>query len=328
MLGLYLKQPSELELREFETQSEIRDHEARIRLLLGGICGSDLSVYKGKIPHAKYPLSPGHELLGEVVEAGESVELPIGSRAVVQPNTYCDKCEFCLKGQTNICENKQSLGVNSDGGFQEEFIIDSKYLIPVPEDLPDHKAVLAEPLSVVVHALGKVEINQRLSVAIVGCGTEGMLALTLTNYLGADITAVDINQKKLEKVNKYFPDVTAALPSEVEGKYDVVIEAAGARASVEQAFELVKPGGSLVLVGLTPEATLPVNTIVRGEITLYGSIIYTAPQDFYKSLEFLRDDEFDVDSIISEMFPFQNFNKAYEMALTGEHGKILLDFRK
>jgi len=327
MLGLYLEKPSKLELREFDVDTIIKEDEVRVRLILGGICGSDVSVYKGSIPHATYPIRPGHELLGEIIEAGAKSGVEVGNRIVVQPNTYCGECEYCLKGKTNICENKSSLGVNSNGGFSEEFTISSKYTVLVPDDVPDRKAVLVEPLSVIVHALEKVNINKHTSVAVIGCGTEGMLALTLTNYLGADITAVDINENKLVKIRKYFKNVETSLPQDVKGKYDIVIEAAGARASVEQALTLVKPGGAMVMIGMTTEATFPVNEIVRREITLYGSIIYTAPKDFLKSIDYLQREDFNVDAIISEMFDFKNYDKAYEAALSGEYGKILLNFR-
>lgn len=327
LLGIYIEKPNKLELKKFEVQSLLNDNEVRVRLILGGICGSDLGVYKGIFPHAKYPIRAGHELIGEIIESGEKSEVDVGERVVIQPNTFCGECEYCLKGKTNICKDKSSLGVNSNGGFLEEFIISSKYIVPVPVEVPNNKAVLIEPFSVIVHALEKVEINKNTSVAIIGCGTEGMLALTLAEYLGAHITAIDINENKIQKVKKYFKNVETLLPQEVKDNYDVVIEAAGARASVEQGLNLVKPGGSMVMIGITSVASLPVNRIVRSEITLYGSIIYTAPEDFLKSIDYLKNDDFNVDAVISEVFHFKDYDKAYKAALSGEYGKILLNFR-
>ncbi len=328
MLGLYLNKPEEMELRELPSSTIIKDDEVKIRLIYGGICGSDLSVYKGRLAHATYPICPGHELLGTILEAGKDVTYELGKRVVVMPNSFCGTCEFCRKGKTNLCEHKQSLGVNTNGGFSEEFIISSKYILPVPTELSNERAVLIEPFAVIVHALKKVEITKETSVAIIGCGTEGMLAMSLADYLGANITGIDINQAKLEKVKSSFPNIQTLLPDDAKGKlFDIVIEAAGARSSFEQGVELVKPGGAMILVGITQEATIPVIHVVRKEITLLGSIIYNLPDDFLKSIEYLSKEDFNADPIISKIYHFTDYAKAYEDATSGKFGKIVLDFK-
>lgn len=328
MLGLYLKNPSEIELREFTISSPLMGDEVKIKLIYGGICGSDVSVFKGKIAHATYPIRPGHEIVGEITEVGPDAKLEIGKRVVVTPNSFCGHCEYCLQGKPNICSHKKSLGVTVDGVFSQECIISSKYVLPVPENLSDEKAVLIEPFAVIVHAFKRVEIKAGMSVAIIGCGTEGMLAITLANLLGAKITAIDINPEKFEKV-KEIGDIKTRLPQDVKGEtFDIVLEAAGARASVEQSVDLVKPGGSLVIVGLTPEATFPVTQMVRKELSIYGSIIYNFPCDFLKSVDYLMKDEFNVDAVISKVFNFTDYKEAYDAACSGQYGKIILNFKE
>ncbi|MFD0828588.1 zinc-dependent alcohol dehydrogenase [Neobacillus sp. M.A.Huq-85] len=329
MLGLYLKNPGELELKDFFPITNLQDDEVKIKLIYGGICGSDVGVYKGKLGHAKYPLIPGHELVGEIIEAGKNANFAKGTRVVVTPNTFCDQCENCLNGRKNICKNKQSLGVNITGIFAEEITISSKYVLPIPDQLPSEKAVLIEPFAVIVHAFQKINVTKDTSVCIIGCGTEGMLSIALAKYLGAQVTAVDINVKKLEKVRNEFEGVETALPEEVsEAAFNVVIEAAGARASAEQTVQIVKPGGTIVYIGLVPEATFPVMQIVRNEITLKGSIIYSFPEDFEKCVEYLMDQDFDVKPVVSNIFPLKDFEKAYGDALSGQYGKILINFRE
>ncbi|WP_088104454.1 zinc-dependent alcohol dehydrogenase [Halalkalibacter urbisdiaboli] len=329
MLSLYLNNPSQLELKEFPSVSSLTADEVKIKLIYGGICGSDVGVYRGKIPHAIYPVRPGHELVGTIIEAAEQAVLPVGTRVVIGPNTFCSECEYCQKGLTNICVHKESLGVNKDGGFSEEFVISSKFVMPIPDHLSDEQAVLIEPFSVIVHALEKVAIKKGTSVAIIGSGTEGMLAISLAHFLGADITAIDINEDKLTKVENSFQGVKTALPADVsENTYEVVIEAAGVAASVAQAIEIVKPGGDIVLVGMAPEANLPVVRIVRKEITLYGSIIYNFPADFQKSVEFLSQDSFNAEPVISKILPFKDYATAYEDAVSGKYGKIILNFKE
>jgi L-iditol 2-dehydrogenase len=329
MLGLYLKNPGELELKEVPAISGLKEDEVKIKLIYGGICGSDVGVYKGKLGHAKYPLVPGHELVGEITEAGNNAPFTVGTRVVVTPNTFCGECENCLNGRRNICENKQSLGVNITGIFSEEITISSKYVLQIPEQLPSERAVLTEPFAVIVHAFEKINITKDSAVAVIGCGTEGMLSIALAKYLGAQVTAIDINEKKLEKVGRGFAGVKTALPQEVqEAAFNIVIEAAGVRSSAEQTLQIIKPGGTIVYIGLAPEATFPVMQIVRNEITLKGSIIYNFPEDFEKSVEYLMDENFNIKPVVSNVFPLRDYAKAYSDALSGQYGKILIDFRK
>lgn len=327
MLGLQLKKPGELELKEFSFKSPLKENEVKIRLIYGGICGSDVSVYKGKIGHATYPVRPGHELVGRIIEVGNNVKWDLGTKVVITPNTFCGECESCLKEKRNICINKKSLGVNVDGIFSEEITISSKYVLPIPEAISDEKAVLIEPFAVIVHAFEKATISKNTSVAVIGCGTEGMLAITLASYLGARVTAIDINQAKLQKVKAVF-GANILTPSEVKDEqYDVVIEAAGVKDAVEQSVQIVKQGGSVILIGLTPEATLPIIQIVRNEVTILGSIIYNFPEDFTKCITYLQNEDFNVLPIISKVIPLKDFEKAYNCAVSGECGKILIDFK-
>lgn len=327
MLELYLKRPYELELRESHSSDFLQEGDVKIKLIYGGICGSDLRVYQGGLAHASYPIRPGHELVGTIIEAGKAAPYKVGTRVVIFPNSFCGECDLCLKGKTNICPHKKSIGVNADGGFSEVMIISAKYVLPVPEDLTDERAILIEPLAVVVHALKKVELTKDTTVAIVGSGNEGMLAVVLTHYLGAKVTALDINPVKLEMVRK-LADIKVMAPNDVgDEKFDVVIEAAGAKSAVEQAIRMVRPGGAVVLIGMIPQADLPIVDIVRNEITLYGSIIYSFPDDFLDSIEYLSDVNLNIDPIITHILPFTEFNKAYEFAISGKSGKVILDFR-
>lgn len=327
MRGLFLNKPGDLELKQMQSPRILEKDEVKIKLIYGGICGTDLRVFHGEIDYASYPIRPGHELVGEIIEVGGKALYPIGMRVVIQPNSYCGECDQCSKGKKNICLHKRTIGVNVDGGFSEQFVISSKYVLPIPEELSNERAVLIEPFSVVVHAFKKVNIVEGSSVAVIGCGTEGMLAVMLANYLGANVTAIDINQEKLDKI-KTFGKIKTLKPQDLkEEKFDVVFEAAGVRASVEQALQIVDSGGSVVLIGIVSEASLPVVRVVRSEITLYGTIIYDYPADFLQSIEYLMQDDFDVQPIIAEIIPFMEYERAYKEAISGKHGKVILDFR-
>lgn len=328
-MELLLKKPFEIELRECASLPSPCGDEVKIELVYGGICGTDLSVFKGAVQYATYPVRPGHEVVGVIVEAGTEALYPPGTRVVVLPNSFCGTCVKCRMGKTNICLHKKSMGINTDGGFSEEIVVSSRFVLPIPDDLPDEKAVLIEPLAVIVHAFQKVKLGKGTSVAIIGCGNEGKLAVLLASFLGADVTAVDINPAKLEVVRQMGHKVRTVLPEELQGEtFDVVIEAAGTKSSIESGIQLVTPGGSMVLVGITQEATFPVAHVVRSELTLYGSIIYSFPDDFLKTIEYLRNEHFAVEPVISKIMPLSSFKQAYESAFSGDYGKIILDFRR
>jgi len=328
MLELYLEKPSHLTIKKAVPVQNLKDNEARVQVIYGGICGSDLRVLRGTIPYAVYPCRPGHEILGIVTEAGKNSPYKPGTRVISYPNTYCGKCEFCLQGKTNICQNKKSFGVTVNGLFANEIIIDTEFLVEVPAELANERAILTEPFAVNVHALKRASITKGTSVAVVGCGTEGLLAVALLNYIGADITVLDINPAKMQKATTFNTAIKTLSPTQVTDQlFDVVIEAAGVKAAIEQAFMLVKPGGSLITLGITSdEVIFPSLHVTRSEMNIYGSIIYTK-KDFAEAFCFLQDPKFDVSPVLSKIMPFAEYAKAFEDALSGNFTKIVLDFR-
>jgi len=316
-------------MKESDSPPAPKDNEVKVKVIYGGICGSDLRVFKGSIPYATYPCRPGHEILGMVVEAGQKSPHRVGTKVVSFPNTYCGKCEFCLEGKTNICQEKKSFGVTVDGLFAQEIIIDSEFVVPIPSDMAEERAILIEPFAVNVHALKRASITKGTSVAVIGCGTEGLLAIALLSHKGADITVLDIISAKMEKAKSFGKHIKAIHPADVKGQvFDVVVEAAGVKASVEQAFQLVKPGGAMISLGITgDEISYPALRITRSEITIYGTIIYTK-KDFADALALLQDPTFNVAPVLSKIVPFAKYREAFADALTGNFAKIVLDFKQ
>ncbi|SDH99803.1 zinc-dependent alcohol dehydrogenase [Alteribacillus bidgolensis] len=301
---------------------------ARVKTEYGGICGSDLSVYKGKLAHANYPVVMGHELYGTVVEADDKGLFTEGQKVVVQPNLSCGECDLCHKGKKNICRNKQTLGVTKDGGFTSYIDVPVTNLLTIPEEMDGKLAVLIEPLAVVVHAFRNVTVEKGDTVAVLGCGTEGMLSSILANLLGADVTAVDINEEKLKRMDVH-KEIKAGLPEMLEEEYDHVVEAAGVPKTIEQSFDVVKPGGNILAVGITGEpVNIDVNKLVRSEVSVFGSIIYDFPKDFERALHFLKNNPEPFSHVVSEIYPFSDYEKAFETALFGTAGKVLIDFKE
>lgn len=316
-------------LKKMSPLPQPQHDEVKVKVIYGGICGSDLRVFEGKVPYATYPVRPGHELIGTIIEKGPNANFSIGDRVIVVPNTFCDECNMCTKGYRNICRHKKSLGINLDGGFSQEFMISSKYLLSVPDEITDEKAVLIEPLAVIVHAFKKVKIDKDSRVAIIGCGNEGLLATLYAAYMGAEVTVIDINPRKKELAKQINDNITFLYPQDVtDEKFDVVIESAGVKNAVEQAFKLVNSSGSLVIIGLAKEANIPVVDIVRNEINVFGSVIYHFPDDYLDTINLLSDPKFKAEKVISKIMHFKEYEKAYKYAKSGDYGKIILNFKE
>jgi len=329
MRELYLEKPGDLKMKESGPAPAPKDNEVKVKVIYGGICGSDLRVFRGTIPYASYPCRPGHEILGTVVEAGKKSPHKVGSKVASFPNTYCGKCEFCLQGRTNICKDKKSFGVTVDGLFAQEIIMDSEFVVPIPSDMLEERAILVEPFAVNVHALKRTRITKETSVAVIGCGTEGLLAIALLSHMGVDVTVLDVIPLKMEKAKSFGKNIRALHPADVKDQmFDVVVEAAGVKASIEQAFQLVKPGGSMISLGIIgEEVRYPALRITRSEITIYGTIIYTK-KDFADALALLQDPTFNVGPVLSKIVLFTKYQEAFADALTGNFSKIVLDFKQ
>lgn len=327
MLELYLDKPTDLRMREAAVLSP-KDHEVKVRVHYGGICGSDVRVYKGLLPYAHYPCRPGHEILGTVIEAGKDSKVKVGTKIVSFPNTYCGKCEYCLAGKTNICKEKKSFGVTVDGLFAQEVVLDSEFAVPIPDDIPEERAILIEPFSVNVHALKKVKVDKDTKVAVVGCGTEGLLCISILTYLAADITVLDIVPAKMDRAKSFGGNIRSLSPADVTDQvFDVVVEAAGSKDSIEMAMKIVKPGGALIAFGICGDAIdYPALRITRSEITIFGSIIYTK-QDFADAITYLMDPAFNVAPVLSKIVPYAGYQQAFSDALSGNFAKIVLDFK-
>ncbi|SIS51906.1 zinc-dependent alcohol dehydrogenase [Alicyclobacillus vulcanalis] len=329
MRQLVMEAPSRLRLTEADAAGSPAAGEVRLRTIMGGICGSDAKVYHGHLRHASYPVRPGHELVARVVEVGAGVEVAPGDRVVIIPNTYCGECGPCRRGQTNICERKASIGINAPGGFAEDWVLEAKYVVPVPDEVSNVQAAMVEPFAVAWHAVHRAPIGAGDEVLVLGSGTEGAFCAMLARSLGARVTAADVRDDRLAFVQALLPGVKTALASELPpDHYATVIEAAGAPDAIATAVRCVQPGGSVVALGLAEEATLPMQQFVRKEASLFGSIIYVR-QDFVEALTRLTEDaalRASLDQLCAGVWPLEAYDEAYHHALSGKPGKAIISF--
>jgi len=256
-----------------------------VRVSMAGLCGTDYRIWTGDRPVA-YPRILGHEFVGTVIDAGMAVKrVRVGDRVAVEPNYSCGACPLCREGNRNLCLARTAVGIDVDGCFAEQVRVPERCCWPAPAGVADDDLLITEPLAVVVRAVARGAVQPGESVAVVGAGSLGLLALQVLRGRGARVLVVSRTSRRFALARELGAEATHAVadaPLETTARafsgregVDVVIETAGTAEAVAHALTLVRRGGRVVLTGLPHEPT-PVAffSVVRREVTITSSMIY------------------------------------------------------
>lgn len=295
--------------------------EALVRVLLSGICNTDLEIVRG---YAGFEGTLGHEFVGVVEESAEAPEL-VGRRVVGEINAGCGICQLCVGGDARHCPRRTVLGIVGRDGAHAEFLrLPAINLLPVPDEIETERAVFAEPLAAACAIAECVEIAAGMRAVVIGDGKLGLLcAQALRVLTGAQVALVGKHRTKLEIAARRGVEtfMLEEVPRMFARACDVVVEASGAAGGLALALDLVRPRGTLVLKS-TFHGTTELNAarLVVDEIRLVGSRCGR----FHPALELLREDRVDVASLVSEEFPLADAVRALERARTHGILKVLL----
>ena len=294
------------------------DQEALIRVLLSGICNTDLEIARG---YAGFKGTIGHEFVGLVEESPD--QKLVGKRVVGEINAGCGKCALCLSGDPRHCSNRTVLGIVGRDGAHAEFLrLPVENLLPVPTKISDEHAVFTEPLAAACGILERVKISSTDRVAVIGDGKLGLLSAQVVSLTGAQVLLVGKHDSKLRIARDRGIETTK--PPRTLNRhrsFDVVIEASGAAPGFELALNLLRPKGRLVLKSTFNAATtINAARIVVDEISIIGSRCGR----FKPALDLLAKGSVDVESLISEEYQLSEGVHAMERA--GARGvlKVLL----
>lgn len=285
MRALVYTTPGRVEMQERPRPPVVAGDE-EIAIQVAGVCGSDISGFLGHSALRKPPLVLGHELVGRRRD---------GRRVVANPLVSCGHCNACISGRQNLCDSWKLLGLGTTPGtFAEYVALPSAQVYEVPDSITFEQAILAEPLANIVHMLRIVAPPPFFRFAIVGAGTMGALALLASLRIGArDVLAVDVNDERLAIMRQLgaFAVVNVSGPEKANSAagrgYDVVLDASGSAAARQMAFDLCRPGGQVVLLGMgTQRSEVNFVTSIRKEHRVVMSFAYT-PGDFQRSLDLL-----------------------------------------
>ena len=309
--------------------------EAVIRVAACGLCGTDLHIYHGRFG-ASFPVIPGHEFAGEVLEVGEGVRhVAPGDRVSVDPVIPDDTCDACLRNLPHLCANLRAPGIQLDGGFATHCLLPARQLVAIPDRVTYEQAALLEPLACVLHGLDLVEIRPGDRAAIIGAGWIGLLMLQCVRLRGAaHITVSEPVAFKRERARALGADAVVnpserspaeAVAKAIPGGVDIAIECVGAAATASQAFALVREGGTVLFFGVAPpnaEIAVKPFDIYRRELKVVGS--FSTPRKHSHALRLAAGGKVELTSLVTHRFGLGEVEEAMEDLAGGEAIKVLI----
>ena len=292
--------------------------EALVRVVLSGICNTDLEIARG---YAGFNGTIGHEFVGVVEDSPDGALR--GRRVVGEINAGCGKCDLCRTGDSRHCASRTVLGIHGRDGAHAEFLqLPAINLLPVPDSVPDEHAVFTEPLAAACGILDRIGIVGEDRVAVIGDGKLGLLCAQVLVLTGASVLLVGKHSSKLRIAERRgIATATPAVAAKHTRQFDIVVEASGAAPGFALALELLRPKGQLVLKSTFHGKTeMDAARIVVDEIAIVGSRCGR----FGPALDLLKRRAVDVDSLISEEYPLANGVHAMRRAGTRGVLKVLL----
>lgn len=329
MRAIVIHAAKDLRIEERETPP-VGPGEVKIRMVAGGVCGSDLHYYNHggfATVRIREPMILGHEVSGIISELGEGVsDLAVGDLVAVSPSRPCGHCAYCAEGARNHCLNMRFYGSampmpHIQGAFREELVADASQCVRA-EGLSAGEAAMAEPLSVCLHAGRRAGELLGKRVLVTGCGPIGTLAILVARRAGAaEIVVTDIADTVLDLARKLGADRTINIARDPDalatygagkGSFDVLFECSGAEAAVLAAIPVVRPRGVLVQVGNGGAMTLPMMQVTAKELEIRGSFRFH--EEFPVAIKLMQEGLIDVKPLITHTLPLDRAVEAFEIA--------------
>lgn len=307
--------------------------EALVRIHRVGICGTDVKILAGAIP-VDLPRVMGHEMIGEIVQAGSRGILPVGQRVMVDPATACGHCDLCWAGRPNLCLNGGLLGRDADGVFAEYISAPESRLLPVPEAISDAASGVLQVLGTCVHAARAVDVFPGDVVAVVGLGVSGQIFVQLLRARGATVIGVTRSEWKRRLAIEHgasataAPDEAAATIAEATGGRgaDVVVESAGYEATLAQSIELARTGGEVLVFGTLTggDKGLPYYQLYHKELTVHNPRA-ARPTDYQRGIELAAAGVLDLASIVTHTLTLADAAEAFSLVSDTSSLKVIME---
>jgi len=324
-----LVEPGTFELRDRDRPEPDPD-DVVVAVRNVGICGSDIHYYEhGRIGEyvVESPIILGHEAAGEVVEVGDAVTgVTPGDRVALEPGVPCRRCSHCKRGAYHLCESVEFMATPPhDGAFAEYVAWPADFCHPLPDAVSTAEGALCEPLSVGLHAVRRGDVSPGDTVLVAGAGPIGLVVAAAARAAGAtDVLITDVVPRKLEfarqrgvdrAIHVGETDLETAVEAYTDGAgADVVVECSGAKSSIGSTLDVVRRGGTVVLVGLCEEEQIPLNVldIIDNELDVHGSFRYH--NTYPAAVDLLADGSIDVTGLVDFESPLSEIDAGFERA--------------
>lgn len=340
MRAIFVTEPTKYAVTEIP-RPQCGEGEALIQTAYCGVCGTDLKVVNGTMhqEYVHYPIVPGHEWTGTIVEVGQGVRHgAIGERVVVDGYIPCGNCFYCRHGVEHLCTAHEHIGFTRNGGFGEYVVAPIKSCHPIHDHVALDEAVLVEPAATVLRAIERMSLQPGFSVAIIGCGSVGQIAIRLLLlYDPGTILAIDTSDKQrglaLGAGAAMFTSNTDPenLVHMGAGQgWDLVMDCAPGSEPMKLAFEIARGGGQVLFIG-SPRAgehlSLPADVFVYKDLRVDGVQGYT-PQSWSKTLNLLASGKFKAADLITHRITLEGLTDAFNLIRLRQEplGKVLVQY--
>jgi len=317
---------------------QIDAQEVLVKVKSIGICRSDVHYFShGEIGSLiiEDPIIPGHEFSGEVFEIGNKVKnIEAGDRVAIDPSVSCGVCEYCLKGHHNLCPYVKFCGTPPiQGALSEFYVSHPSQLYKLPDSLNYEDGALLEPLGVALHAAKLSKIKPGNKIAILGLGPIGLLLIQLIRSVYKNpVSGFDYLENRISFSKRYDPESSLVIHKNdyknqseflsYESKFDIVFEAAGSEEAVDMAMFLSKPGGKVVLIGISPKENIIINSSQyrRKGLTLIG--VRRMNNTYDEAISLVKNNKITFDGLVTHRFPLSMGASAFKLVENYRDGVI------
>lgn len=334
----------QMEMREAETPVIENDRDVLIRMVKVGVCGSDVHYYTtGKIGSqiVEYPFAVGHECAGVVEQVGAAVErVAVGQEVAVDPAMPCFECDQCRAGRMHTCRKLRFLGCpgQAEGCLSEYIVMPETSVFPLPEGMTLDEAVISEPLAIGVYAVKQSGDIRGKTIGILGTGPIGLSVLLPAKAWGAEtVYATDKIDERLMLASQLGAnwtgnpnklDVAASINEMAPRQLDVVFECCGQQDAIDNAIDILKPGGKLMIIGIpeTDRLSFEIDKMRRKEITVVN--VRRQNECVEATLDLIHQAGVDVTPMVTHRLPFEQTKEAFDLVSEYRDGvvKAMIEF--
>ena len=310
-------------LEQKDVPAAIAADEVEIDVAFCGICGTDLHIYLGHMDgRVGFERTIGHEMSGIISRIGDEVTgMSVGQKVVVRPLDACHNCPACDAGHDHICHNLKFLGIDTDGAFQDKWVVPAHTVHILPETVDLAHAALIEPLAVACHDINRAQIKTGEDVLVIGGGPIGLLVALVARHAGGNVRISEVNESRIAYAQKlgfetYDPrecDVAEQMRHDTASKgADVVFEVSGTQAGVDVMTQVAAARGRIVMVAIHANApSIDMFKFFWQEIELLGARVYRA-EDYEQAMKLLAEGVVDCDSFITDIQPLEDIQQAFD----------------